>query len=108
MQILPINWDDLNVQIEGLGEQLTKGPTSTTYGIASFPAGIRHPEAGFSTHEGIEISFILSGEFDVETPGGTVTMSENSLVVIPAGEPHATRATKAGRVAYFLINEIQE
>lgn len=108
MQILPFKWDDINVQIENLGEQFANGPTSTTFGIASFPAGVRHPQEGFSAHDGIEISFILSGEFDVETPDGTVNISEDSLVVIPAGEPHATRATAAGRVAYFLINEIQE
>lgn len=108
MEIIPLKWDDVNVQIETLGEQLTKGKTTTTYGMASFPVGIRHPQEGFSAHEGIEVSFILDGEFDVETPDGIASVSKDSLVVIPAGEPHATRATARGRVAYFLINEIQE
>lgn len=108
MEIIPLKWDDVNVQIEALGEHLTGGKASASYGMASFPAGIRHPAEGFSAHEGTEISFILDGEFDVETPEGTVTVAKNSLVVIPAGEPHATRATAPGRVAYFLITEIQE
>ena len=30
------------------------------------------------------------------------------LVVIPAGEPHATLARAGGRVAYFLVTEEQE
>lgn len=108
MQITPLKWDDANVQIENLGEQLTHGRTTTTYGMASFPIGVRHPEEGFSTHEGTEISFIIDGEFIVETPEGNSTVTKDSLVVIPAGEPHATLTTKAGRVAYFLINEVQE
>jgi mannose-6-phosphate isomerase-like protein (cupin superfamily) len=108
VEIIPLKWDDLNVKIENLGAQLTEGKTSTTYGIASFPAGVRHPQEGYSAHEGIEVSFILEGEFEVETPLGVVSVSRDSLVVIPAGEPHATRATASGRVAYFLINEIQE
>ena len=108
MEIIPLKWDDVNVQIESLGEQFTHGKTSTTYGMASFPVGIRHPQEGYSAHEGIEVSFILDGEFDVETPDGVVSVSKDSLVVIPAGEPHATLARAPGRVAYFLINEIQE
>lgn len=108
MQIFPITWDVLNAQIESVVEQITEGPTSTTYGIASFPAGIRHPQEGFSVQEGVEILFILSGEFGVETPVGTVSISENSFVTFPPGEPHATRAAENGRVAYVLINEIQE
>ena len=97
MEIIPLKWDDVSVRIESLGEQLTKGRTTTTYGIASFPVGVRHPEAGFSAHEGIEVSFILEGAFDVETPDGTVAVSKDSLVVIPVGEPHATRASAPGR-----------
>tara|TARA_A100001391_G_scaffold137333_1_gene95922 strand:- start:312 stop:638 length:327 start_codon:yes stop_codon:yes gene_type:complete len=108
MKILPITWDDVSVQIETLGVSQSDGPTSTSYGIASFPPGVRHPAEGFSAHEGTEISFILDGEFDVETPDGTVTVGKDHLVVIPAGEPHATIAKAHGRVAFFLISEVQE
>jgi mannose-6-phosphate isomerase-like protein (cupin superfamily) len=108
MQIIPLKWDEAKVQIETLGQQMSGGKTATSYGMASFPVGIRHPQTGFSAHDGIEVSFILDGAFDVETPHGTVSVPKDSLVVIPAGEPHATRATAAGRVAYFLITEIQE
>lgn len=108
MEIIPLKWDDTTVRIENLGEQLTEGKTKTTYGVASFPAGIRHPESGFSAHEGSEVSFILEGEFDIETPDGVLSVTKDNLVVIPPGEPHATRATLPGRVVYFLIGEIQE
>ena len=108
MKILPIQWDDVDVQIETLGESMSEKPTSTSYGIASFPPGLRHPAEGYSKHEGIEVSFILDGEFDVETPDGTITVGKDHLVVIPAGEPHATVSKASGRVAFFLISEVQE
>lgn len=108
MEIIPIKWDDANVQIEELGRRYSPGKSETSYGMASFPVGVRHPQQGYSAHEGVEISFILDGVFEVETPDGTVSVAKDNLVVIPAGEPHATRATAPGRVAYFLINDIQE
>lgn len=108
MEIIPITWDDANVQIDLLGEHLTRGRTASSYGIASFPAGKRHPEEGYSAHEGTEVSFILEGEFDVETADGVVTVAKDHLVVIPAGKPHATVARRPGRVAYFIITEFQE
>ncbi|MDR7058752.1 MULTISPECIES: cupin domain-containing protein [unclassified Sphingopyxis] len=108
MEIIPLNWDDANVRIEELGQRHSSGKSTALYGMASFPAGIRHPEQGYSAHEGVEISFILDGVFEVETPDGIISVAKDHLVVIPAGEPHATRATASGRVAYFLINDIQE
>jgi mannose-6-phosphate isomerase-like protein (cupin superfamily) len=108
MQIIPMTWDDAVVQIETLGEKVSSGRTTTSYGMAAFPAGVRHPAEGFSAHAGTEISFILDGDFDVETPEGTVRIGPDSLVVIPAGEPHATLALSAGRVVYFLVAEEQE
>ncbi len=108
MQVIPFKWDDSVVQIDALGEQSSSKRTSTSYGIASFPAGIRHPQDGYAAHEGTEVSFILDGLFDVETPDGVVTVTKDNLVIIPAGEPHATLARSPGRVVYFLINEIQE
>ena len=108
MEIIPLKWDDINVQIESLGERMSRGKTKTVFGMASFPAGVRHPAEGYSAHEGTEVSFIIEGEFDVETPDGKVAVSRDSLVVIPAGEPHATFSRLPGRVIYFLMNEIQE
>jgi mannose-6-phosphate isomerase-like protein (cupin superfamily) len=108
MQIIPMQWDDAVVQVENLGEKITAGRTTSTYGMAAFPAGVRHPAEGFSAHAGTEISFILDGEFDVETPEGTIRVGRDSLVVIPAGEPHATLTLSAGRVVYFLVAEEQE
>lgn len=108
MQIIPMRWEDAGVQIETLGEMATSGRTSAAYGMASFPVGVRHPAEGFSAHEGTEISFILDGEFDVETPGGVIRVTRDHLVIIPAGEPHATLTRAAGRVAYFLVTEEQE
>lgn len=108
MQIIPMQWDDAVVQVENLGEKITSGRTTSTYGMAAFPAGVRHPVEGFSAHAATEISFILEGSFEVETPGGTTRVERDSLVVIPAGEPHATLTLSAGRVVYFLVAEDQE
>jgi mannose-6-phosphate isomerase-like protein (cupin superfamily) len=108
VQIIPMQWDDAVVQIENLGETVSSGRVTTTYGMAAFPVGVRHPAEGYSAHAGTEISFILDGEFDVETPEGTTRVGRDSLVVIPAGEPHATLTLSAGRVAYFLVAEEQE
>lgn len=108
MQIIPMQWGDAVVQIENLGETVSSGRVTTTYGMAAFPVGVRHPAEGYSAHAGTEISFILDGEFDVETPEGTTRVGRDSLVVIPAGEPHATLTLSAGRVAYFLVAEEQE
>jgi len=108
MQIIPMRWADAGVQIENLGERSWQRPTATTYGMASFPEGVRHPAEGYSIHAGTEISFILDGEFDVETPDGVTRVTRDHLVVIPAGQPHATLTRAAGRVAYFLVTEEQE
>src|SRR3546814_3053583 len=88
MRIIPMQWDDAVVQIENLGEKIASGRVTTTYGMAAFPVGVRHPAEGFSAHAATEISFILDGEFDVETPEGVLHVGRDSLVVIPAGEPH--------------------
>lgn len=108
MNILPITWDKAALQIENLGEESFGAPVSSTYGIASFPAGVRQPAEGYAAHDGMEISFILEGEFEVETPTGTVVVGKDSLVTIPAGEPHATKTITPGRVVYFLITENKE
>ena len=108
MQIHPFTWDEAQLQIENLGEQAFGSPVTTTFGMASFPAGVRQPAEGFVSHDGMEVSFILDGEFEVETPRGTVTVNKDSLVTIPAGEPHATKTITPGRVVYFLITENKE
>ena len=108
MQIRPFTWDEAALQIESLGEQAFGCPVSTSFGIANFPAGVRQPPEGFAAHDGMEISFILEGEFEVETPAGMTVVGKNSLVTIPAGEPHATMTITPGRVVYFLITENKE
>src|SRR3546814_19721863 len=75
--------------------------------MAAFPVGVRHPAEGFSAHAATELSFILDGEFDVETPEGVLHVGRDSLVVIPAGEPNATLTLPAGRVVEFLAAEQQ-
>lgn len=108
MQVIPLRWDDVGPQIDTLGEQTASGPVTVTYGIASFPTDVRHPEAGFSVHAGTEISFILDGVFDIETPDGTVRVTRDNLLVVPAGEPHSTTVIAAGRIAYFLLADVQK
>lgn len=108
MEVIPLSWDRARIQIDTLGTRASQLPAAASFDIAAFPEGVRHPAEGFSVHEGTEISFILDSEFEVETRDCTSIVPGNSLVIIPVGEPHVTRANKAGRVADFPFTEVQE
>lgn len=108
MQVIPLEWSRSASAINELGRCSESKAVIISYGAASFAEGARHPEEGFSTHDGIEVSFILEGEFEIETPAGTVSVAADSLVIIPAGEAHATRTIAYGRVAYVLLTEKSE
>lgn len=108
MQVLPMHWADALLQVETLGRAATAGPANIAFGIATLPQGTRHPAEDYTAHAGTEISFVLSGEFDIETPDGVTRVSHDHVIVLPAGSPHATRVRQAGRVAYFLVTEEQD
>jgi mannose-6-phosphate isomerase-like protein (cupin superfamily) len=72
-------------------------------GIASFPASVRSPESGFSVHEQHEVSFVLEGEFILETPDESQTVKAGQLVHFGPGEQHASTAVCESRVYYVLF-----
>lgn len=50
--------------------------------------GERVPESGTTSHDGDEISVILSGEIDLVAEGERTTVGPESVTVIPAGTAH--------------------
>ncbi|AFK21034.1 cupin domain-containing protein (plasmid) [Haloferax mediterranei ATCC 33500] len=65
----------------------TDDPESQTGSYVIQP-GERVPAAGWTSHEGDEISVILDGSVELVTPDGQYTVSEGSLSVIPSGVEH--------------------
>lgn len=65
----------------------TDDPVSQTGSYVIRP-GERVPEAGWTSHEGDEISVILDGEVELVTPDGEYTVSSGTVSVIPAGVKH--------------------
>jgi quercetin dioxygenase-like cupin family protein len=103
MRIEPIEWQTGMVDIRALASFEAAGETVIQAGIASFPKGVRHPATGLSAHKGTEVSLIIDGSFEVETADGISRVDGNNLVVIPAGEGHATTALADSRVFYILF-----
>ena len=54
-------------------------------------AGKRVPDKGFSAHSGPEAFFVVSGEVQLVTESGKITVPEGSLGVVSANEKHFTR-----------------
>lgn len=65
----------------------TDDPESET-GAYVIQPGERVPEEGWTSHEGDELSVLLSGEIELVTPDGEYTVEAGTLSVIPAGVDH--------------------
>ena len=71
-------------------------------GVASFPPDIRFPDTGYSVHDQHEVSLILEGETEIETPDGVTTVRAGDIVHLEPGEQHAAIARTPTRVFYIL------
>ncbi|MEE9298702.1 MAG: cupin domain-containing protein [Acidimicrobiia bacterium] len=70
-----------------VGPETTKAQ-NLTVGWASFPSGSAPPGHVHPTQE--EVIYIISGNGELVTPEGTVTLEPGTTVYIPIGLHHAT------------------
>lgn len=79
------HWDDSTGSPVTLFEQHDPAAQAGSYVIRP---GERVPEEGWTSHEGAELSVVLSGEVRVVTPDSEVTVSDGTFSVIPAETDH--------------------
>jgi quercetin dioxygenase-like cupin family protein len=77
-------------------------PGHLEFGAAVMARGCRQPRQGVSCHDGDEISLLLTGRAIVETESGRVEIKSGDIVLIKAGEAHATEALEDCHVYYVL------
>ena len=70
--------------------------------------GERVPEAGTTSHEGDELSVILSGRLDLVVDGERSTVGPETMTVIPGGTPHFSENTgdEPARLVYVVLGEL--
>lgn len=70
--------------------------------------GERVPEIGTTSHDGDEISIILSGEIDLIIEGDRTSIGPESVTVIPTGTPHYSENTndEPVRLVYAVLGEL--
>lgn len=59
-------------------------------GIVTFKPGQRVPQEGFTSHEGAELSLLLSGELVIGTEDGERVAKSGELILIERGALHYT------------------
>ncbi|WP_255171169.1 cupin domain-containing protein [Natrononativus amylolyticus] len=102
---LAMKWD------ESTGEPLAlygcDEPTVQTGSYVIEP-GERVPETGTTSHDGDELSVLLSGELEVVVDGEQHTVGAESLTVIPAGAPHYSEnvGDEPVRLVYTILGEL--
>lgn len=70
--------------------------------------GERVPENGTTSHDGDEISVILSGKIDLEAEGERTTVGPESVTIIPAGVEHYSENTTSEpvRLVYAVLGDL--
>lgn len=70
--------------------------------------GERVPETGTTSHEGDELSVILSGRLDLVAEGERTSVGPESMTVIPAGTPHYSENTgdEPACLVYVVLGEL--
>jgi len=77
-------------------------------GIATFRPGQRVPEEGFTSHEGAELSLLVSGELVIGTEDGERMVKSGELVLIEQGVSHYSenRAHVEAKVVWVIAPAI--
>lgn len=75
----------------------------TLVGTAKMRRGEQVPATGASTHPADEYSYVLRGRVEVEVGGRQVEASTGTLMVIPAGQGHITRALDDAEVLWWWV-----
>lgn len=70
--------------------------------------GERVPETGTTSHEGDELSVILSGEIELVAGETEQTVGPESVAIIPAETPHYSENTGAEpvKLVYVVLGEL--
>jgi quercetin dioxygenase-like cupin family protein len=90
-------------QVARVLESLTRhGASVLQIGTAQFPAGLRSPAAGFHTRDADEIALVLEGRFETIAGDDVRVLGPGDFVVIPAGEPNASRALEPSKVLWIM------
>jgi quercetin dioxygenase-like cupin family protein len=102
---LDARWD------ESVGDPLTlfeQNDPPAQAGSYVIQPGERVPKEGWTSHEGTELSVILSGEVRLVTPATERIVSENSFSVIPAGVDHYSinETDEPVRLVYTVVGEL--
>ena len=102
---LDARWD------ESVGDPLTlfeQDDPPTQAGSYVIQPGERVPEEGWTSHDGPELSVILSGEVRLVTSATDRIVSENMLSVIPAGVDHysVNETDEPVRLVYTVVGEL--
>ena len=106
MKVYKMPVSDGTVSIENLVELFGGSTANLRIGSATFPAGTRHPETGYSVHDHHEVSLILSGEIGLDTPDGSFrAFAPGDLVHIEPGEEHAPRPIIDSQVLFILFGD---
>lgn len=70
--------------------------------------GERVPETGTTSHEGDELSVILSGHLELVADGERTSVGPETMTVIPAGTTHFSENTgdEPARLVYVVLGEL--
>ena len=70
--------------------------------------GARVPERGTTSHDGDELSVVLSGTVELVLDGEETIVGPETLTVIPANTPHYSenRGTEPVRLVYVILGEL--
>ena len=103
MKVFDLNKVEANsVSVETLLELIPVDSGNVSFGVATFSAGIRHPEQGMGCHEQHEVSYIVEGRMNIHRQQGTTAIEPGQVVWLDANEPHAATAIEDGKVFWVL------
>ncbi|MFC4424937.1 cupin domain-containing protein [Deinococcus navajonensis] len=78
---------------------------NTLVGTAQLRAGEQVPHSGESAHPADEYSYVLKGRVQIEIAGVCHEGAPGTLMLIPAGEGHITRALEDAEVLWWWVGQ---
>lgn len=94
----------------GTACKLLEDSKDIVVGVFAFRPGQRVPKEGFTSHQGTEVSFVLSGEILlglVDNPERQIKTGE--LVIIPKETPHYSRndSPQEARILWMIAPAVE-
>lgn len=96
---------------ESTGEPLTlfqSADPESQVGSYVIEPGERVPDTGTTSHDGDEISVVLTGEIELVADGERRTVGPEAVTVIPEGVPHYSenRGSEPVRLVYVVLGSL--